>query len=100
MEVFSKKLKNEIVKFIKDYFFQSKAKGVVVGMSGGKDSFVTAKLCAMAIGTQNVFGLIMPDGKMNDIDIAIAECKYLGINHDIVDISLITKKIKKNDIKN
>lgn len=73
------KLKNQIVEFIKNSVNGAGAKGVVLGMSGGKDSFVVAKLCALAVGAENVFGVIMPNGKMADEDIAKQECDLLGI---------------------
>ena len=51
---------DDLIQWIKDYVKASNAKGVVVGMSGGKDSFVVAKLCTLALGVENVFGVIMP----------------------------------------
>lgn len=36
-------------------------KGVVVGLSGGIDSSVTAALCAKALGSERVLGLMMPE---------------------------------------
>lgn len=81
-------IKNQIIKFVKDYVDASGAKGVVLGMSGGKDSFVVAKICTDAIGKENVFGLIMPRGdQKEDVKIAIDECELLGIKHTIADIS-------------
>ena len=38
-----------------------KRRGVVVGLSGGIDSSVTAALCVRAIGAERVIGLLMPD---------------------------------------
>ena len=84
-----------IVDFIQEYIESSGAKGVVVGMSGGKDSFITAKLCTMAIGKENVLGVIMPDGKMKDINIAKEECECVDIKYKVVDINKFTKNIKK-----
>lgn len=81
-----KNLKNEIIAFIKDYVKASNAKGVVVGMSGGKDSLVVAKLCTLAIGSEKVFGVIMPKGDMVDIDDAKESCELLGIDYEIADI--------------
>lgn len=46
--------------FIKSYLQQAKAKGVVVGISGGIDSAVTAALTIKAIGKENVLGIWMP----------------------------------------
>lgn len=47
----AKKVKNEIVQWIKDWFNEN-GKGccAVVGISGGKDSSVVAALCVEALG--------------------------------------------------
>ncbi|MBE7074639.1 MAG: NAD(+) synthase [Clostridiales bacterium] len=77
----------QIIDWIKEYFNKNSfAKGVVLGMSGGKDSLVVAKLCTLALGKEKVFGVIMPNGKMKDINDAIVTCQLLGIDYDIVDI--------------
>ena len=78
---------NNITKFIADYVEGAHSKGVALGMSGGKDSLIVAKLCALALGKEKVFGLIMPNGPMADRQIAEEHCKLLGIDYKIVDIS-------------
>lgn len=80
------KLVNDICNWIATTVKQAKKEGVVIGMSGGKDSFITAKLCAMAVGPQNVFGVIMPNGIMKDLEDAKTQCKLLNINYEILDI--------------
>ena len=99
-----KNLKLEIIKFIKDYVESAHAKGVVVGMSGGKDSFVVAALASKAIGSENVFGIIMPNGTQKDIDDAIFECEFLKIKYSILNIEnlynetiLLTKTALQTD---
>lgn len=79
-------IKNGVINFIKDYINGARAKGVVLGMSGGKDSLIVAKLCCEAIGKENVLGVIMPNGKMRDITIAEDTCKLLGIKYTTIDI--------------
>src|SRR2546423_15633814 len=37
--------------------------GVILGLSGGIDSALVAKLCADAIGPERVLALALPDGK-------------------------------------
>lgn len=81
-----KNIKNEIVAFIKNYVENAGAKGVVLGMSGGKDSFVVAALASLAVGSDNVFGIIMPNGKQKDVDDAIFECEFLKIKYTISNI--------------
>ena len=59
---------------------------VVLGISGGKDSTVTAALCARALGKENVYGVMMPDGKQKDLSDSIRVCEALGIRRRIVNI--------------
>ena len=87
-----KDLKN----WIKEYVNNAYAKGVVLGMSGGKDSLVVAKLCADALGTDKVFGVIMPNGPMIDKNDAIKTCKLLGIKYTTLDISACYNSIIEN----
>lgn len=77
----------KIVDWIKDYVTTAHADGVVIGMSGGKDSLVVAKLCTEAIGKQNVYGVIMPNGEMIDKNDAEISCELLGIDYSILNIS-------------
>ena len=78
----------DIIDWIKDYFKKNSfAKGVVIGMSGGKDSFVVAKLCIEALGKENVLGIILPNNKMCDFDDAKRSCEFLGIKYTTIDIS-------------
>lgn len=77
---------DNLVAWIKNYVENSGCDGVVIGMSGGKDSYVSAGLCVKALGKEKVFGLIMPNGTMKDHFIAEDSCKSLGIKYDIIDI--------------
>ena len=36
---------------------------VALGISGGTDSTVCAALCARALGPENVYGVMLPDGE-------------------------------------
>jgi NAD+ synthase len=50
-------------------------RGVVVGLSGGIDSSVTAALCAAALGPDRVLGLMMPERD--------SDPKSLGLGHEL-----------------
>ncbi len=70
-----KKTADEIIAFIKDYYEKNNIKGVVVGISGGKDSAVVAGLFTKALGKENVTGIWMPchskeEDKKNAVDLA------------------------------
>ena len=55
-----KKEKDNVVKFIRDYFEKNNLGGVVIGISGGKDSAVVAALFAEAIGPERILGVTLP----------------------------------------
>jgi len=77
----SKKVKS-IVAAIKDYFKKSGMKKAVLGLSGGVDSSLVAKLAVMALGRENVTALILPNFSVNNpLNVRDAEkfCKTLGI---------------------
>ncbi len=59
---------------------------VVLGVSGGKDSSVAAALCARALGKENVYGLMLPDGEQKDIGDSRRVCEALGIRHRTLNI--------------
>lgn len=55
----------EVVAFIKQYVAEANAQGVVVGMSGGIDSTLSAMLAVEALGPERVLGLGLPCNKSN-----------------------------------
>lgn len=61
-------------------------KGAVVGISGGKDSTVVSALLVEALGIDNVYGVLMPNGVQKDIEDSKKVVEYLGIAHQIVNI--------------
>lgn len=83
-----KKTTEEIVAWIRD-FFEKNGKGcnAVIGISGGKDSSVTAALCAAALGRERVIGVLMPNGEQADIDMAKLLTEHLGIRSIEVNIA-------------
>ncbi len=52
--------------FLKHHVSIANANGVVVGMSGGLDSSVAAKLAADALGAEKVLGVLMPESSTPD----------------------------------
>jgi len=51
---------NNIINFIRDYYNKNNLGGVILGISGGKDSGVVAALFTEALGSENVIGVTMP----------------------------------------
>lgn len=60
MEFCAKKETEKVIEFIRNYYKENNLKGVILGISGGKDSGVVAGLFAKAIGSENVIGVTMP----------------------------------------
>jgi len=78
---------DKIVQWIRDFFDQNgKDCRAVVGISGGKDSAVTAALCARALGADRVFGVLMPRGQQWDIANSQALVDFLKIKHCVINI--------------
>lgn len=80
-------VRDDIVNWIKNWFSENgKGCKAVVGISGGKDSTVTAALCAQALGSENVIGVLMPNGVQPDISDSIDVVEFLGIPFITIDI--------------
>ena len=101
----NKEMIDELVNWIRDYVNSSGAKGVTLGMSGGKDSLVVAKLCTLALGEKNVFGVIMPNGEMSDKSDAVRTCELINIPYTTINIKSVyddilnkTKDAVKTDL--
>jgi len=87
---------NDITAYITDFFEKNgKNCSAVLGISGGKDSCVTAALLATALGKDRVVGVMMPDGVQSDIDDSKAVVEFLGIRNYTVNIGETTKALKK-----
>ena len=87
----------EICEWVRD-FFDKNGKGcsAVLGISGGKDSCITAALLARALGKERVVGVMMPDGIQPDISDSQAVVDFLGIRNYTVNIGDSTKALKKS----
>lgn len=89
-----KEIKDRLVDWIRDYFdHNGPGCTAVVGISGGKDSSVTAALCVEALGKDKVLGVLMPDGIQSDIADALALVEHLDIKHLVVNIGDTTKAL-------
>jgi NAD+ synthase len=75
-----KELRVKIQNWITTYIKSANSKGVVVGLSGGIDSSVTAALCVNALGNNNVIGISLPcDSLQKDIEDAETLAEDLGM---------------------
>lgn len=87
------KLTQDCVNWVRDYFAELNQTKAIIGISGGKDSSVVAAICVAALGKENVFGLLMPNGVQADINDSLRLVDHLGIKYDIVDIAIPFKEI-------
>lgn len=76
------------VSWIQEWFSKNAgpATKAVIGISGGKDSALTAKLLVDALGKDRVFGVMLPNGEQKDIADSRKVCDFLGINNIIINI--------------
>lgn len=87
-------VRDRMVKEIKKLAEAQGFSKVVIGISGGKDSTVTAALCARALGKENVYGVMLPDGEQKDISDSIRVCEALGIQSRTVNIGAMHEALR------
>lgn len=77
----------DLIEWIKDWFEDNgKNSNVIIGISGGKDSTICAKLCVEALGKDRVIGILLPHGDQHDFQTAIDVCEYLSIKYFVANI--------------
>lgn len=83
---------NRITDFIRDYLSTAGFCKLILGLSGGVDSAVSAALAVRAIGKDNVTAIMMPykNSHPDSLNDAVQLAEKLGIAHRVVDITVIT----------
>ncbi|MEN6626172.1 MAG: NAD+ synthase [Candidatus Sumerlaeia bacterium] len=78
---------------IADYVCKCGFRRVLIGLSGGIDSALTAALAADALGPENVVGVLMPSRFSSDHSLSDAEAlaKNLGIERHVIEIEPIVQ---------
>lgn len=75
-----------VIPKMKDFLKEKGIERVVIGISGGKDSTIVAKLMADCLGKENVLGVLMPNGIQKDINDSKEVVKFLDIPNITVNI--------------
>lgn len=91
------KVTNECIEWIREWFNNVNPTGkAVIGISGGKDSSVTAALCVKALGKDRVIGVLMPNHIQNDIEYSHLLCEHLGIKNYTIDVGVAIDELLSN----
>lgn len=78
----------QLIEYTREWFNKfGENSRAIIGISGGKDSSVTAAILKEALGADRVRGIIMPNKKMDDLDDAKLLAEHLGIPYEIVPIT-------------
>ncbi len=83
-----------IIRFLKTHTERVGARNLIVGMSGGLDSSVTAVLCSMAVGGRRTIGLSLPEEdtrSQSNLRDAEELAKNRGIKYRSLDITSLVK---------
>jgi NAD+ synthase (glutamine-hydrolysing) len=82
-------IRKALVLGIRDYVHKCGFKSVVIGLSGGIDSALTAVLAVESLGPENVTGITMPSvySSPGSIDDSRALARNLGIRFELIPIS-------------
>ena len=87
-----------IIKFIREELGKTPFHKAVLGLSGGIDSAVIAYLTAKAIGSKNIFSLILPfqNSSLENINDAKMIVKKLSLPYKIINVTPMLKAYFKN----
>ena len=74
---------------LRAYLQKNRRRGLVLGLSGGIDSTVTAALAVRAVGVERVFGLHMPECQSEDATLVLSRsvADWLKIPSELEDIT-------------
>lgn len=80
------KLTKDVIQWIKDYYKDNPEGKAIIGISGGKDSTITAALCVEALGADRVIGVLMPQGMQRDIADSYKVVGTLKLQYHLINI--------------
>ena len=85
---------DKLSEFIKSQVSKYEKNGVLLGISGGIDSALTAKIACIALGPDKIKALVLPDkdSDQNTVKDALDLASHLGIKD--IEVIDITKKLE------
>ena len=98
LEIDFSEAQTRICRFIKDYVQNAGTKGIVLGLSGGVDSSTIAAICSLAIGGENVLGLMMPEEEtfnQEDIDDAKTVAELFHLETQVCNLTNVVQSFYK-----
>lgn len=81
----------KVILWARSFLAGTDGKPLVIGISGGKDSTITAAALCESVGPRRVLGVLLPNGNQRDIDVSRNVCKFLEIQSIELDISPMYK---------
>ncbi|HQI04249.1 MAG TPA: NAD+ synthase [bacterium] len=101
-EINYSKAVNFIVNSIQNEMNRNGHSKAVLGLSGGIDSAFVATLASLALGKENVTGILMPykSSSRESVEDAMKMVHHLGINHEHIEITSAVDAIAANNMVN
>lgn len=69
----------KVIMWARSFLEGTEGKPLVIGISGGKDSTITAAALCEAVGPHRLLGVLLPNGNQRDIEVSRDVCKFLQI---------------------
>ena len=89
---------NALVMGVKDYVSKCRFSSVVLGLSGGIDSALTAAIAADALGAENVLGVALPSqySSKESLEDAKQLAENIGCRYEVIPIAELFSTFSKN----
>ena len=94
----NEQLYNALTLGLKDYFFKTRHKKAVIGLSGGIDSALTCVIAAHTLGNESIYGYALPSKFSSKHSLVDAKrlAKNLNINFSVLPINEVHDKFLKS----
>ncbi|ATX82412.1 NAD+ synthase (glutamine-hydrolysing) [Mariprofundus ferrinatatus] len=87
-----------LVMGVRDYVHRNGCRQVVIGLSGGIDSALTAVIAVQALGAENVLGVLLPSRYSSDHSISDAEALVANLGIEAVTLPIASGVSAAEDI--